>query len=277
MFAIFHVWLDSLKMLSTTNLGPWKNYVLAHSAEIYTTLALRFWWLLIIIIATLEYFGSPQNNLTALCLVIWLLLCFIAARLTHETKDLSYFARFGNHSFVALLMASILGTLFAFLSFMSAALLTKVLVFIVGGGEGPSCPCCIFAPLLFMFALLQPLFLSYNVQVAGSLVCGFGWVIGYGIAMSFFSISVLFTLFFLFDGQLSFHDIFKAMRSGFRLAWRNYPLCFIITLPFQVLSMYAFFKMPDLLFFGFFLFPIYLAIFRYIYSKEVGEQLRINE
>jgi hypothetical protein len=275
MFAIFRVWHDSLKMLLPSNLEPWKDYVLAQATETYTTLALRFWWLLIIIIVTLEYFGSPQNNLTALCLVIWLLLCFIAARPNEEAKDLFYFARFGNHSFVAVLLAIVLGLFFAVVSFLMAALLTKILLLLVGGGAGPTCPCCIFAPLLFMFALLQPLFLSYNVQFAGSLVCGFGWVIGYGIAMSFFSISVLFALFFLFDGPLSCHDILKAMRRGFRLAFRHYPLCLIVTLPFQALSMYAFFKMPDLLFFGFFLFPIYLAIFRYMYSKEVGEQLLI--
>lgn len=271
MFAIFGIWLDALKMLLPSNLEPWKYYILAQATEIYTTLALRFWWLFIIIIATLEYFGSPQNNLTALCLVIWILLCFIAAKPTDDDKDITYFARFGNHSFVAVLMSITLGILFVILSFIGAALITKGLGLLVGDMSGPSCPCCIFAPLLFMFALLQPLFLSYNAQFAGSLGCGFGWVIGYAIAMSFFSISVLFSLFYLYDSPLSLHAIFNAIERGCGLAWRNYPVCLILTVPFQLLSLYAYFTMPDFLFFGFFLFPIYLTIFRYMYSKEVSD------
>lgn len=276
MSTLRQAWYNSLTMLTPKNLKPWLYATITGSLETYKVLVIYFWWLLIIILGTLYYFKTPYNWATAVSLVVWMIVCFLAARPAQHRKDYRYFFNYWLHAILAVCIAFLLGwalLLCTLLLVLLLMLVIQTIVKITGGSTGEGA-------LLFLFAtmgIMQFFTLSFSSQMFMMLTGNWVhystlWIVT--IALSGFNLPILYSLLFLFDAPASEH--LKSIIQGFRLAWHNYPFLFIIQIPAQIIAWYYILDIYALVPFCL-LFPFYLNFFMYLYYKRTHQHPQYGE
>ncbi len=252
MASIFRSWGNSIKLLQPNSLREWGLLTLKGSKDAYFLLATHFWWLFLILGAWFSYYDQVSKRpaiwhlvygqrvklmFLVLCVLsfLWCICCVLTARPSRRQKDsFNFYRDYWPHVVVAQ------GLIFLYITFFSFfILLTWICAYYI-----PKFLLIFFATSLGVSLLIDFLFLMPS----------------------------LYTLFFLFDSQLSFLHVIKSIRQGVTLIIRTFPLLLLLSvLTFSVYRCMQFLLGDYWIAAALVLFPLYVQIHLYVYLKQKYE------
>ncbi len=255
MISLFRSWGNSIKLLWPSRLKEWGLLTLKGSIGTYKLLFRYFWWLILGFFATYYFelyfdlhpevrrefgiLGLPGLALLATRLILgllWCISCLLATRPSVKNKSIGYFVEYWRHALVA---------------------------------------GCLIVGMYVLTILLYIFTWEYASYIPVHVLNFFNTRLGKLLFIDLFFLKpVLYTLFFLFDTQLTLLRIIKSIWHGYKFIVYLLPILLLMSI-----ILYGFLELILLLTHNVWAYviwswivllflPIYMNVFIYLYLKE---------